>query len=42
MKNESHKGNERVFPDRGREDLFLRAFGKRNIRWGYAEDCECK
>lgn len=28
MKNESHKGNERVFSDRGREGLFLRAFGK--------------
>ena len=28
--NESHKGNERVFSDRGREGLFLRAFGKEN------------
>ena len=27
--NESHKGNERVFSDRGREGLFLRAFGKK-------------
>ena len=28
MKYESHKGNERVFSDRRREGLFLRAFGK--------------
>ena len=28
--------------DRGREGLFLRAFGKRNIGRGYAEDCGCK
>ena len=26
------ESNERVFSDRGREGLFLRAFGKRNIR----------
>ena len=28
MKHESRKSNERVFPDREREGLFLRAFGK--------------
>ena len=29
--NPKHKSNERVFPDRGRKGLFLRASGKRNI-----------
>ena len=29
---QAHQSNERVFSDRGREGLFLRAFGKRNIR----------
>jgi hypothetical protein len=28
VKYERHKGNERVFPDRGRKGLFLRAAGK--------------
>ena len=32
MKNESNQSDQRVFPDRGREGLFLRTFGKRNIR----------
>ena len=32
MAYENQEGNERVFRDRGREGLFLRAFGKRNIR----------
>jgi hypothetical protein len=29
----SKQSDQRVFRDRGREGLFLRAFGKRNIRW---------
>ena len=29
---ESYKSNKRVFSDRGQEGLFLRAFGKGNIR----------
>jgi len=32
VKDESNQSYKRVFPDRGREGLFLRAFGKRNIR----------
>jgi len=30
MKNESHKGNERVFSDRGRECLFLNETNESN------------
>ena len=32
VKDESNQSDQRVFSDRGREGLFLRAFGKRNIR----------
>ena len=32
MKNESNQSDQRVFRDRGREGLFFRAFGKRNIQ----------
>lgn len=32
VKDESYQSNKRVFSNRGREGLFLRAFGKRNIR----------
>ena len=32
VKDESNQSNKRVFSNRGREGLFLRAFGKGNIR----------